>query len=685
MFLLLVGCFDYTFFDPGDIRPPSGMHDAGIPRVAVPDPFSACDNWELTLASDVNIDETCIHEQVFGELDAMVEWQVDKWESYPAYTDVVMAPAVGQLTDDDGDGTITFHDTPDIVLISEDPRATADNGNALGGALRVLNGTTGKPSFSTIVYLEGETQAIPYRYSNVALADVNRDGLPEITLTAMVFGPPVQDTSPPDSVPPEEGDSGDTEVPIDPGPPLEDGEPANQSASCSVIAVTPSGELVWTNDAAIPCGGHAPAVGDLEGDGDIEVVFGNLIIEGRTGVTIAKGTSGEAKADGNAEFGTHPVLSDLDMDGVQEILAGDTLYDPSGSVICRTGTDDGYPAPADLDMDGVGEFVLVAGGSIGLYEADCTNNWSKPLNGGGHGGPPTIADFDADGVPEIGVAEAETYTVYETDGTVLWSTAVTDASSHTTGSVVFDFEGDGRPEVVYADETALWVFAGHDGTVRLMDELHESRTLHEFPTVVDVDGDGQTEILVPNAGTHYSDIGLGGLYALGSKSGSWLGNRQVWNQHGYCISNIDDDLSVPSPATSNWPTHNNFRSGDPNPVGGGKSADIVVQAEACDLECEVDQATVVVRLGNGGLAGLPAWIPVALTDSEGQVLKVSFSAGVIPPGEVGENIVFRLTPDEVPADNIVIVVADRNNTGAEVVRECHEDNNTATVTLPCAE
>jgi hypothetical protein len=62
------------------------------------------------------------------------------------------------------------------------------------------------------------------------------------------------------------------------------------------------------------------------------------------------------------------------------------------------------------------------------------------------------------------VAGASQYVVYETNGAVKWSTAVSDYSSSVTGSSVFDFEGDGRAEVIYGDEYYLRIYRGVDGS-----------------------------------------------------------------------------------------------------------------------------------------------------------------------------------------------------------------------------
>ena len=111
--------------------------------------------------------------------------------------------------------------------------------------------------------------------------------------------------------------------------------------------------------------------------------------------------------------------------------------------------------------------------------------------------PTTIADFDGDSRPEIGVAGGRSYSVYDPDrmSPVLWSQPTVDLSSNATGSSVFDFEGDGIAEVVYQDECMVRVCRGTDGEV-LLEVENSSATIHEYPLVVDVDADGNSEIII---------------------------------------------------------------------------------------------------------------------------------------------------------------------------------------------
>ena len=73
---------------------------------------------------------------------------------------------------------------------------------------------------------------------------------------------------------------------------------------------------------------------------------------------------------------------------------------------------------------------------------------------------------------------------------VKWSSPTQDGSSNRTGSSVFDFQGDGAAEVVYGDECYFRVYEGETGDVVYEIEM-STATIHEYPLVADVDGDGK--------------------------------------------------------------------------------------------------------------------------------------------------------------------------------------------------
>src|SRR5207244_2394757 len=76
---------------------------------------------------------------------------------------------------------------------------------------------------------------------------------------------------------------------------------------------------------------------------------------------------------------------------------------------------------------------------------------------------------------------------------MLWSAPTQDTSSRVTGSAVFDFDGDGRAEVVYNDERFLRIYDGATGAVRFSTP-NWSGTLYENPVIVD--GDCGAQIVV---------------------------------------------------------------------------------------------------------------------------------------------------------------------------------------------
>ncbi len=674
---LLISCVDYNFAEKKDPNLPEDT--ATSPTEGddtIVETFEECSGvWDLEVA--LNQEEVCYQEQTTGVLDVTLEWEKQEYDDYVEWGQCVMAPVVGQLTDDNGDGLINQSDDPDIVVITDDAGFHEDK----HGVIRILKGADGSMIDAIEMATLDNYTVHPYRYSNVALGDVDVDGAPEIVFLAEVYETIEEivdtgvDTSEPLPEPAEPADdSGGGEEPVEPSdnpiappPPNQNPSGAGQGGQgtgggpggpgdctcgppveCRVVAMNPMMQIEWVGGVVEEgCGGHAPFLTDLTGDGTVEVLVGAMVLDGETGETLAIGEGDQGRNRAYAEIGFHSVALDMDGDGTQEVLAGRTIYDATMNISCTVDAEfDGFTGAADFNQDGRGEGLLVGGGQVTIFERDCTilAQWNLP--GFGTGGPPTIADYDGDAIPEIGIVDGEYYSVFEPDGTVLWSRPVTDESSHATGSVVFDFEDDAYPEVVYADEQQLWVLDGLTGEARLQFSDHTSRTLHEYPTIADIDKDGSAEIIIVNGGAHTDPVRTG-MAVLGSASSNWPSARQVWNQHAYFITNVDDDLTIPANPTPNWQLYNNFRSGAISRQIGASLPDGTLDFDVCLTECANDVVRFAVQVGNQGLGPLRAGTQIlAYTDFD-TLISVKAVPDDVPSMGVSDPIEFEVSADQI--------------------------------------
>ena len=639
IWLLLSACTDYNLFsafmDKGQSEPYMSPAET---EASVNPPIPECDNnWDLEVVLEQS--EVCYSEQTTGLLDVVIEWKMQNYQDYLEWGQSVMAPVIGQLTDDNGDGVINSLDNTDIVVITDDAGFFFDR----HGIIRILQGFDGGMIDAVGEAQLGNSTIYPYRYSNVALGDVDADGLPEMVFIAEVVELGAEDTG---AEPASEdtadggGENGGGEPsdnPIRPPP------PPDVFVTCRVVAMNPQMEVEWIGSIIEEgCGGHAPAIADLNGDGAPEVILGPYIMSGVDGHTIAKGSADQGRNLAYAEIGMHSVPVDLDADGYQEVLAGRSIYEANGAFRCQNDAPfDGFNGVADFDMDGVGEVLLVGGGVVSIFERDCEtiSRWNLP--GEGTGGPPTVADYDGDGLPEIGVVDGEYYSVFQPDGTVIWSREVSDASSHATGSVVFDFEEDAYPEVVYADEENLWVLDGLTGDIRLQFPEHGSRTLHEYPTIADLDNDGSAEIVIVNGGGHDGSVATG-ITVLGSESSNWPSARQVWNQHAYFISNVNENLSIPRHPTPNWDLYNNFRSGDISQQIGADLPDALLDLDICIDECQQGNLKFAVQIGNQGLSFLPPTAQILVYTDNDEIIASREIGGIVAVMDISDPIVFEI-------------------------------------------
>ncbi len=575
--LPLAACTDYHFKGSSDGSTPFDTGSTLADTGAGDSTVESCPSGVLP-GFPGSSDETCAAAPVVGTFDPVVEWSWTENADFPGYAQVMATPAVGDI---DGDGI------PDIVFTA----FTGENWNGTGD-LVALSGDGSGVKFDL-------AQAGGHHFqgaAGVALGDLDGDGSPEIC------------------------------VPSD---------------SAALVCLASDGSFEWAAGTEASHYG-APAIADLDGDGRAEVILGRQVFDA-DGNVLSVGAGG--KGSQNAWWdGTDTALSfaaDMDDDGVLDIVAGNTVYRMDGSVLWNDGGPDGFPAVADFDDDGLPEVVKVSGGTVTLTDTDGRSLWTVNPNFGGYGGPPTVADFDGDGEPEIGVAGANFYTVLRRDGSTLWQMPVSDVSSNMTGSSVFDFEGDGAAEVVYADEHTLWVFSGATGAVELQDTDHASATAFEYPVIADVDSDGSADIVLGSNNSYYP--GWNGIHVIGDAARSWRPGRPVWNQHAYSITNVNDDLSIPRVTALNWASYNNFRSGDPaTGFGVAEPNPTLSPGDVCETDCAEGRLVVWIYPGNTGAVEEGPGSTVSLYGVNGgiETLLETKTLAALPAGAFADSLVF---------------------------------------------
>jgi hypothetical protein len=623
--LLSVGCSDVNFH-PRAGDPDGGDDSTAIVDSTAPTTDTGCDKLGLP-SGTVAIDENCKQEGIFGTFEPVVKWH----NSEPG--DVTVTPAVGELTDDNADGLVNDQDDPDIVVAN------------LHGGIFALDGTTGALLWQSSVLVNGEgTTTEP---TSPAIGDIDGDGFPDVVVAASNDG-------------------------------------GKDAAGRLVALEGRTGDVEWLVPTPYTSREeHCGAVNlyDLDGNGTVEVLLGAWIANGADGSTVGLGTQGTGTGYASDYVaGWHPAMmsaaADIDRDGKQEVVTGNTLYDSTGNTIWANAEKDGFVAIGDFDGDPYGEIIATSYPSeMRLQDDDGSVIWKKEL-GGLTIGPPTIADFDGDGEPEIGVAGQDSYRVVDADGRILWSRTTTDFSSGFTGSSVFDFEGDGAAEVVYADEKDVWVFDGATGDVKLQEEQHTSVTCSEYPTIADVDADGHAEIVVTDSAYKWGTDQ--GVTVIEDADDSWMPAPVWWNQHDYAITNVGANGVIPAQPDVNWDTYNSFRSGDLIATAGSVMADpYPLLDETCLLDCADGIVRVSVQLANGGVYRTASGVPISAYAETAKggwaLLETKRWNGKVEPGTTSDGIDFKLDAAKIETGRVQFVANDDGNGGT--LAECDPKND----------
>ncbi|MEQ9442322.1 MAG: T9SS type A sorting domain-containing protein [Cyclobacteriaceae bacterium] len=252
-------------------------------------------------------------------------------------------------------------------------------------------------------------------------------------------------------------------------------------------------------------------------------------------------------------------IADFNSDGYLDVLLGGTTGDQYGPTSVFFW---------DLQNDEVKMFIVsrlgstINGGIKGTF---------KDLNGGGCDnseqctwqrgvGTLSLANIDDDAELEVVFVSGSSLYALDQDFNLEWANhdQFWESSSGFTGNTIYDFDGDGASEIIYRDEVNLYIIDGTTGMV--ISDLSDgsfcsSQTRSEYPIVADVDGDGETEIII-SCGQARNIYGSSPATSVTRENAHikvyeaaddsyWVPARSVWNQFAYHNTNINDDLTIP--------------------------------------------------------------------------------------------------------------------------------------------
>ncbi|MBQ9394775.1 MAG: VCBS repeat-containing protein [Proteobacteria bacterium] len=655
--------------------------------------------------------KVCESKPTGGDVQPTLKWywggdgNVPDADHFPNHLNVMSSPMVADV-DEDG--------MPNVVFNSWPIESYNYNGH---GILRILDGETGKLLHSSNgnPFTDGGSQTAIGRLYPPDVTEVNGVSVKGLQIVTCV-----------------------------------------KDGNYRIAAYNAQAELIWesTNTSFNECGQSGPAIADFNGDGYPEVYSRYNVYNGQTGEIIARRSCGDTGYQhimcdySVAAMLKKPVIDESNPlnSTVLQLVGGNVAFDVDFvnkklvPVYERTDQPDGYPSIADLDLEPTKtengdeyypEIVVVRSEvqsaaalkpyshTVMAFRADGTDYWEKPvdanvgLTGERGGGPATIANvLNVEGedkqYPEVTLAGGYAYVVFDHLGNHKWHNPTQDRSSRKTGSSVFDFDGDGKAEIVYGDELFLRVYDGQTGETRFC-QCNVSATHWEYPVIADVNKDGHAEIIVSsnryfettNCPTTLSvndgldscvqkllDAGgdalkgTHGVRAFASPNDDWVNTRKIYNQHAYSVTNVSDDGTIPRIPRSNWTIENlnNFRL-NVQP-GASYLPDLEIRNISSPRTCE-DLVPIYFDIVNVGWAAAKEGITIhiwASSEENGEYHEI----GTVQTKDVlraGDSVSLKFDYPKNSVNSPINYIQFRFDDS--MPEECNTENNSASYKLDC--
>ena len=350
----------------------------------------------------------------------------------------------------------------------------------------------------------------------------------------------------------------------------------------SLRCYRPDGSIKWTVSVS-ETDEKSPniLIADINGDSIPEVWSKDKIFNAVSGallVSLPEAFGFSVLYGQNGGKALMPAFADFDNDGILELAGGNKVYklnitNSTGTAgnsatlwktISANGTGDGLTSVADIDLDGFMDVVVVRDGCMYAWKpysgtastpeliATCPYSSSAP------GSRALLTDVNNDGYPEILFTYIANVTAYQYVPATqslqqMWLKSTSDLSGATT-MTAFDFNQDGSVEIVYRDQSDMRIIDGTTGN-NISSFACLAPTAVDYPAIVDLDRDGQAEIVASSSTYDNNHDKHAKLVVFHSPANTvWAPARYVWNQHAYNVVNVNNDLTIPAvnfnPATA---------------------------------------------------------------------------------------------------------------------------------------